>query len=535
MTFKDYKLPFVHRPSEAGVRDPVAASGRPHGRACWPPSNRGVELTKSDDPGGDIQALREHLSKLSEASLRICESLDVNTVLREVVESARALTSAGCSGITTMDASGHLQDFVTAGVSPEEYQRFLNLPHGPGLWEYLRAIPQPLRLWDLAAHLGPLGFPDDPTLARSFLGTPIRHRGVQLGNFHLADKGGLALVLRPAGQPRGEDGEGEEAHDSASDARSCESLYVPLIRSGVVAVHKGRFFHEAPAVGAGHVDHHGDSVHHAPTRHVPREIAAALHRAARQSGEGTLGVVGVDGGERAAVAGVEGLQQVGGFAAAHFADHDVIGSVAEGVLHQIADRDRAVLQPARLEADAVRGVDAEFQGVLDGDDPLVVGEQLDERVEERRLAAAGAAAHQDVALGVQRLFRRRADVLGERAVCDQLRRREGSCAEPPHGDRHVRAGRRDADRHARAVAEARIEDRRGGRVQAQGPGDMNRRPFQRRRVERGRGNRPEPAVAFEPHVARPVDHDFAHVRIVERGLKARQKRFQEVQAVAAHL
>ena len=156
----------------------------------------GVELTTSDDPGGDIQALRERLSKLSEASLRICESLDVDTVLREVVESARALTGAGCSGITTMDASGHLQDFVTAGVSPEDYQRFLHLPHGPGLWEYLRQVPQPLRLRDLAAHLGPLGFPDDPALARSFLGTPIRHRGVQVGNFFLADKAGGQAFTR---------------------------------------------------------------------------------------------------------------------------------------------------------------------------------------------------------------------------------------------------------------------------------------------------------------------------------------------------
>ena len=149
-----------------------------------------MELTKADEPGGEIQALRERLSKLSAASLRISESLDVNTVLREVVESARALTGAGCSGITTMDASGQLQDFVTAGVSPEEYERFLILPHGPGLWEYLRTIPQPFRLRDLAAHLGPLGFPEDPTLARSFLGAPIRHRGVHVGNFYLADKGG---------------------------------------------------------------------------------------------------------------------------------------------------------------------------------------------------------------------------------------------------------------------------------------------------------------------------------------------------------
>ena len=95
-----------------------------------------------------------------------------------------------------MDASGHLQDFVTAGVSPEEYERFLTLPHGPGLWEYLRAIPEPLRLRDLAAHLGPLGFPADPTLARSFLGTPIRHRGGQVGNFYLADKAGGEAFTR---------------------------------------------------------------------------------------------------------------------------------------------------------------------------------------------------------------------------------------------------------------------------------------------------------------------------------------------------
>ena len=61
---------------------------------------------------------------------------------------------------------------------------------------------------------------------------------------------------------------------------------------------------------------------------------------------------------------------------------------------------------------------------------------------------------------------------------------------------------------------------------------MNRRPFERRRVQRGRGNLPEPAVAFEPDVARPVDHDLAHVRVVERGLKPRQERFQQVQPVA---
>ncbi len=121
------------------------------------------------------------------------------------------------------------------------------------------------------------------------------------------------------------------------------------------------------------------------------------------------------------MAGVEGLQEVGGLAAAHFADDDVIGAVAEGVPHQVADRDGALLQPARLEPDAVWGVDPQLQGVLDGDDPLVVGDEFDEGIEQRRLAAAGAAAHEDVAAGVEGPLGRVADVFGERALVDQLR------------------------------------------------------------------------------------------------------------------
>ena len=79
----------------------------------------------------EVRTLRERLSRLSEASLRISESLDVDTVLREVVERACALTGAGCGAITTTDASGVLQEFVTAGLSPEEHRRFLELPEGP--------------------------------------------------------------------------------------------------------------------------------------------------------------------------------------------------------------------------------------------------------------------------------------------------------------------------------------------------------------------------------------------------------------------
>ena len=135
---------------------------------------------------------------------------------------------------------------------------------------------------------------------------------------------------------------------------------------------------------------------------TPRQVTShgrsppALHGTARQPREGALGVVRVDGGQGSAVAGVEGLQQVGGFAAAHLADDDVIGPVPQGVAHEVADRDGPLLQPARLEPDAVRRINPQLKRVLDGHDPLIIGEQFNERVEQRRLAVPGPAAHEDI-------------------------------------------------------------------------------------------------------------------------------------------
>lgn len=145
-------------------------------------------LTIEEQLGAENLALRRRLSQLSEASLRISESLDFDTVLREVVESVRALTDAGCAALVTMDDAGRLQEFVQSGLSPEEHQRLTNLPYGDELWAYLREVPGPLRLTDLAAHLHSLGFPEDPLLARHFIGMPVRSQGVHVGSFYLVDK-----------------------------------------------------------------------------------------------------------------------------------------------------------------------------------------------------------------------------------------------------------------------------------------------------------------------------------------------------------
>ena len=66
----------------------------------------------------------------------------------------------------------------------------------------------------------------------------------------------------------------------------------------------------------------------------------------------------------------------------HLADDDVVGPVAERVPHQVADRyGRLGTDGSRLEPQAVRALDPELERVLDGDDPLLLWEQLDQGVQ----------------------------------------------------------------------------------------------------------------------------------------------------------
>ena len=65
----------------------------------------------------EIAALRERLSRLSQASLRITEDLDLDAVLQRVVDGARLLTGASRGGLTVIDGAGQFQDFFSSGLT----------------------------------------------------------------------------------------------------------------------------------------------------------------------------------------------------------------------------------------------------------------------------------------------------------------------------------------------------------------------------------------------------------------------------------
>ena len=150
-------------------------------------------MHSDNDLARENQSLRQRISALSAASLRVGASLDLDTVLQEVVESARALTGARYGAIATIDEAGQPRDFVTSGFTDEEHRRMKEWPDGPRLFEYFRDLPGALRLPDMPAHVRSLGFSSDLIPWRgTFQGTPLRHRGVHVGNFYLIGKEGAA-------------------------------------------------------------------------------------------------------------------------------------------------------------------------------------------------------------------------------------------------------------------------------------------------------------------------------------------------------
>ena len=150
-------------------------------------------MEQADDQAREIAELRDRLSRLSQASLRINESLDFDTVLQGVLDSARSLTAARYGVITLLDDSGGIPDFLSSGMTGEEAGRLWDLPNGMRLFEYLGSISGPLRLPDLIGHIRSMGLPElRPPMAVglvvSFLAAPVLHLGERVGNIYLAEK-----------------------------------------------------------------------------------------------------------------------------------------------------------------------------------------------------------------------------------------------------------------------------------------------------------------------------------------------------------
>ena len=155
-------------------------------------SGREEGMEQSEQFHRDFQALQERLSLLSQASLRINESLDFDAVLQGALDSARSLTGARYGVMTLLDDTGAVRDFLASGLTDEESGRLWLMPDGLRIFQALTNATEPVRIPDLAAHVRGLGFTDFsiplPVGVFSFLAAPMFHRGLQVGHVFVGYK-----------------------------------------------------------------------------------------------------------------------------------------------------------------------------------------------------------------------------------------------------------------------------------------------------------------------------------------------------------
>ena len=145
---------------------------------------------ESDELRREVESLRDRLTKLSQASIRITRNLDLDTVLQEVVDNARLLTGASYCSLVTFNGSGNVDKLVNSGVPEEDLERVEAWFRSPSSLYWLNLLTEPIRLANLPVYLSATGFPDTSMTPQTFMGMPIRDLDSQTGAIYLNEKEG---------------------------------------------------------------------------------------------------------------------------------------------------------------------------------------------------------------------------------------------------------------------------------------------------------------------------------------------------------
>ena len=148
-------------------------------------------MKESDRYLPEIEALRSRLSRLSMASLRITEDLDLDTALQEIADESRSLTDAHYAVVATLGEYGEAESLLASGLDAGEARSLWDIPGGPQFFAYLSSLQDPLRVADFAEYAKSVGLPEflPPMPMSSLLAAPVRHRGVGVGHIYVARSG----------------------------------------------------------------------------------------------------------------------------------------------------------------------------------------------------------------------------------------------------------------------------------------------------------------------------------------------------------
>ena len=139
-----------------------------------------------------VLATRDRVYALLEAVVAVGATLDLETVLTQIVEAAITLVRARYGALGIIGEGGRLAEFVPVGLADDEIGAIHHWPEGRGLLGALITNPRPLRLPDISGSPKSSGFPPGHPPMKSFLGVPVRVRNEVYGNLYLTGKEGGA-------------------------------------------------------------------------------------------------------------------------------------------------------------------------------------------------------------------------------------------------------------------------------------------------------------------------------------------------------
>ncbi len=133
------------------------------------------------------------LRSLVEAGIALTSEASLDALLRRLLGIAAELTGARYAALGVVAPGGlRLERFLVHGIDAADEAAIGLPPEGRGLLGALVREAKPLRLHDLGGDPRSVGFPPGHPPMRTFLGVPIRLRGVVYGNLYLTEKSGGA-------------------------------------------------------------------------------------------------------------------------------------------------------------------------------------------------------------------------------------------------------------------------------------------------------------------------------------------------------
>ena len=131
------------------------------------------------------------LERLLEVGRGLVSELDLDSLLRRILDAARDLTSARYAALGVLDEQKReLERFVFVGIDEKARRRIGPLPRGRGILGELIRNPEPLRLSRISDHPRSYGFPAEHPSMETFLGVPVKIREEVFGNLYLTEKRG---------------------------------------------------------------------------------------------------------------------------------------------------------------------------------------------------------------------------------------------------------------------------------------------------------------------------------------------------------